>query len=212
MAFIPDGPQGSFFIGLFEVSAGEWNAYCRANREKPLPGPAELPARNVTMRQVRRFLSYVGGVLPTAEEWRLAALGRDGRKLPWGKGDVSKMAHLNDWDADGPEAVTTRPGSASPYGLHHVLGNVWELVEGGFAMGGSWVTPYPLELTYRRADGRSAKWRPDLLADPRPLEPAKERLDGERRRKWKEALYDDPEAARVNQGGIGLRLVIRIGR
>jgi Sulfatase-modifying factor enzyme 1 len=212
MAYVPDG-QG-FFIGLYEVTREEMNAWRKATgkRARRVTG-AGFPAREVAMADVDGFLEFAGVTLPSIAEWGLAALGNDGRDVPWGRGNAKTRANIYS-DSGMLESVQSRAGDVSPYGLHHVLGNVWELVDGGYALGGSTDTPYPLRLSYNLEDGRLVDWTPDLLRDARPLKPAVPNLGPEQRLKWKEVLFDkeNPGASSVNQEGIGFRVVLRVGR
>jgi hypothetical protein len=219
MAYVPDDVEGGpFLIGLYEVSAGEWAAIRGARA--PAPAQARLPATGVTVEELEAFLEAAHVRLPTRAEWTRAALGADGRSLPWGEGSVAERANIyvKDPMPQGLEPVESRPEGASPYGLRHVLGNAWELVEwtprpgerivGAFAMGGSYRTDYSWELPYERPGGESAKWPVRLLRDARPLDPALRELSEEQRRPWAAVLTDRLRA--VNQRSIGFRVVVRL--
>lgn len=96
------------------------------------------PAVGVSWEGAARYCAWMGGRLPTEDEWELAARGTDGRRWPWGDDPgcgTLRVDPATPWQQQpdrGPTCVTTGtlpPGSLhgrSPYGLVGMAGNAWE--------------------------------------------------------------------------------------
>jgi formylglycine-generating enzyme required for sulfatase activity len=93
----------------------------------------ELPAHRVSYYEALSFARwytevYGGGKhtfrLPTKDEWTKLALGTDGRVHPWGNQVLPPL--YKSTDARGFLPVLSFPDRASPYGAHHMEGNVGE--------------------------------------------------------------------------------------
>ncbi len=118
------------------------------------PGPSPLsngrgpqdwgkfPVSGVSHQQVQIYLRWLrqvkgvsGAALCTEEQWERAARGADERRFPHGHG----LASVDDVNIDetygrngtayGPDAVGTHGGSESPFAVHDMAGNVWEMVQ-----------------------------------------------------------------------------------
>ena len=90
------------------------------------------------VQQYLRWLRTTGRVpaarLCTAKEWERAARGADARIFPHGNRLQPDDANFDLTygqvpHAFGPDKVGEHPRSASPFGLHDMAGNVWELVD-----------------------------------------------------------------------------------
>lgn len=116
----------------------------------------ELPVVGVDWFDAWAFARWSGGSLPSEEQWEKAARGVDGRVFPWGNewdatrvnyverafgAEVRDLAELEallvtvgprDTPAQPVLAAESLPRGASPYGLLHMSGNVWEMTRTNF--------------------------------------------------------------------------------
>jgi iron(II)-dependent oxidoreductase len=145
-----------FAIDRDEVSLGEYLGHLA--RKKLYP-PAELqkliwhvitvhsvsdqtlsrwPALYVTWHEAAGFCTAQGKRLPTEAEWEKAARGPNGLLFPWGEGapDSERAMFGQHHVHEIPilAAVDSHPGGRSPYGLHHMAGNVAEWVHDWFGL------------------------------------------------------------------------------
>lgn len=119
---------------------------------------AQHPINCVDWEQARAFCAAQGKRLPTEAEWELGARGPDGRVYPWGD-ELPSALHLNAcgtecvaWMKEHPDPdvppramyqgddgfpntapVGSFPKGRSRYGIHDVVGNVWEWVADSYA-------------------------------------------------------------------------------
>lgn len=102
---------------------GDWKKYL--NLEKPL-----LPVYNVLREDARAYAKWAKKRLPTQEEWEKAAAWDDAakqsRRYPWGND------YQAGWANDGTSNlinVGTSKKDVSFYGVHDMLGNIYEWVD-----------------------------------------------------------------------------------
>lgn len=127
----------AFLLGQYEVRARDWIKVMGA---PPPQGEGEAPAGGISWEAAQEFarrLTHLSGKhrfrLPTEAEWEYAC--RAGAKkdaVPF-KGSHKAVAWYRGDDAD----YLQRPGpvgklKANAWGLHDMLGNVWEWVEDGY--------------------------------------------------------------------------------
>lgn len=93
-------------------------------------GDRGRPAGNLSWTLATRFASWMGFRLPTEAEWVKAARGPDDKRTwPWGdEYPDDTFAHFALADLCVPAPVDSHPAGRSPYGLHHMAGNVAEWV------------------------------------------------------------------------------------
>ena len=125
-----------FWLGKYEVTQEEWESFMGSNPSK-FSGCSRCPVEEVSWEDVQEFLRRLNGGgghryrLPTEAEWEYAARGGTiGDRY----GDLDEVAWFGDNSGD-----RTHPAGRklpNPFGLHDMLGNVWEWVQ-------DWYGDYP---------------------------------------------------------------------
>lgn len=189
-----------FWLQRTELTVGTWRACVRgggcAASEAPEDGgfatayPASepddaardrMPLVGVTWAGAEAACAWLGGRLPTEEEWELAARGTDDRRWPWGDEPDCPTVRRDDafgfleQDRDALDCTETGPRpfsdvpARSAAGLVAMAGNLWEWTSDAYetndtgtsnrvVRGGSWTGSRPAEF---RATVR-AGLQPDL--------------------------------------------------
>lgn len=173
-----------------EASMAEFLAFLQQHGEPPAPELKHLiwhvitvhampdyviarwPALYVTWPEAEAFCRARGKRLPTEAEWEKAARGAEGKVFPWGKAKPSSaLAVFGKYHAHEiplVAAVDSGEEGRSPYGLHHMAGNVAEWVQDWFGIDYYSVIPDrnpqgPLQGRYRGVRGGSWKSKPNML-------------------------------------------------
>lgn len=126
----------AYYIGKYEVTNAEYAEFVHATGYRPPPhwrgqltfleGEGELPVTYISSVNAMDYAKWRGGRLCSEAEWEKAARGdQDQRIYPYG--DTYDPARANiDYLADHLTPVGSYPDGVSPYGLHDVMGNVYE--------------------------------------------------------------------------------------
>ena len=139
------GPLRPFALGRTEMTGADWAAcfrqgFCRRWKAGAVAG--DRPVSHVTWADKIDVLAWLnaqdrpGGKckayrLPTPAEWRVAAMGGANLRYGWGDRLLADRANCRDcgspWDGREPAPVARFAPNA--YGLHDMVGNLWEWVE-----------------------------------------------------------------------------------
>ena len=141
-------PKGA--VDLRDLGAW-WRFKFGAHWRKPLgsgssiAGLDEHPVVHVAYADALAYAAWAGKDLPTEAEWEFAARGGlDGAEFAWGDAFTPGGRHMaNTWQGAFPQEnlaedgfERTSPVTAFPpngYGLHDMIGNVWEWTSDHFA-------------------------------------------------------------------------------
>jgi formylglycine-generating enzyme required for sulfatase activity len=93
-----------------------WAAYLGPNH----------PVVGVSAYEAEAYAAFRGGRLPTEAEWEKAARGTDGRRYPWGDSWRDDACGSRNAGPRGTVPIGCYPRGRSPFGLHDVVGCVWQ--------------------------------------------------------------------------------------
>jgi formylglycine-generating enzyme required for sulfatase activity len=143
-----EGPQHKvklaepFAVSKYEVTFSEWDACvnygnCDARVSDSNFGHGSQPLINITWEDAQRYVAWFSKMtgkayrLLTEAEWEYAARGGTQTAYFWGddigKGNANCAACGSRWDDKQPAAVGSF--AANAFGLHDMVGNVWEWVQ-----------------------------------------------------------------------------------
>ena len=131
----------AFYMDKFEVTVARYAEFVGStNRSEPKYWDqvdsrkhGTLPVVGVDWHDAEAYCQWAGRRLPTEAEWEKAARGTDERIFPWGhEQPTERLANSGKrrlWAKiyeDYLAPVDSYDAGKSPYGLHHMAGNVWE--------------------------------------------------------------------------------------
>lgn len=123
----------SFSLGKFEVTQQQWLSIMGTNPS--VHQGADLPVENITWHDAQEFLTKLSAKtgkhyrLPSEAEWEYAA--RAASTSPYYFGDDAATLDLHAWYEHNAQGKSHPVGlkQANGFGLHDMLGNVWERTE-----------------------------------------------------------------------------------
>lgn len=132
-----------FYIDRYEVTYKRYKKYVDALGAVPpenwqganFPaGKDNEPVTHVSWYDAANFCQWAKKKLPSEKLWERAARGKEGYEYPWGNTFEKNRANLSGrpGSKSRPVAVGSFPKSASPEGVHDLIGNVWEWVDADY--------------------------------------------------------------------------------
>jgi formylglycine-generating enzyme required for sulfatase activity len=121
----------AFYIDKTEISVEAWNKFAKATNKTASDSPGNLPIAQVQYAEAIQYCTWAQKRLPTGDEWEKAARGSDGRVYPWGHEPDATRANVRgnpSLPKDTLQPVDSLPQGATPLGVLHMAGNVWEWV------------------------------------------------------------------------------------
>ena len=112
-----------------------------------IPVAEDEPVVHVCLYEAQAYAAWAGRRLPTEAEWEKAArwdpVSQRSRRYPWGDEDPTpERANLGQQHLR-PAPAGSYPAGASPYGVHQLIGDVWEWTSSTFGpYAGFEVFPY----------------------------------------------------------------------
>jgi iron(II)-dependent oxidoreductase len=150
LAFVEDGgyrrpdlwsPLGRSWLEESGAEApGNWrregSAWTVRWMDREGPVPADRPVVHVCFHEAEAYARWAGKRLPSEAEWEKAALweaeaGRS-RRFPWGdEPPTPERANLDQLSFE-PAPAGAYPAGVSAYGVHQLVGDVWEWTASDF--------------------------------------------------------------------------------
>jgi len=156
MVWIPAGGSvSSFYMDVYEVTNAQYGKFMRATGHREPNywdnskyNQSNQPVVGVSWNDAVAYAKWAGKRLPREKEWEWAARGGlRGKEYPWGDQGPS-LGRANYYGANVGQSKAVGSYPANGYGLHEMVGNVWEWCQDWYnsdkdskvLRGGSWLT------------------------------------------------------------------------
>lgn len=153
----------SFYMAKYPVTVAQFRYFLKQSNRQPtnvdcLKDPNTHPVRYVTWYEALAYTQWLNGcllqwtgtptwlkeqlrkswqvTLPSEAQWEKAARGEKGNIYPWGNMFIASNANHAGTGLDTTSPVGSFHGGVSPYGLHDMVGNVWEWTRSLYDRGG----------------------------------------------------------------------------
>ena len=118
-----------FYMDTYEVTQKKWDAVMKMNRS--VFHHPNQPITHIKWREAKSYCHKVGKRLPTEAEWEYAARAGSKTKFPWGDEiDDDYLWYAGNSPREIPQVGKKKPNA---WGLHDMMGNVWEWTEDWFS-------------------------------------------------------------------------------
>ena len=120
----------SFYLDIYELTQKKWDDVMSFNRS--VFHHPDQPITHIHWHEARTYCKNVDKRLPTEAEWEYAARAGSQTKFPWGDEiDDDRMWYSGNSPRQIPHVGKKTPNA---WGLHDMMGNVWEWVEDWFSL------------------------------------------------------------------------------
>jgi iron(II)-dependent oxidoreductase len=133
---VTNGEYAAFIAETGADRPQAWNADGSIDRFGwAVPIQPDEPVQHVSWHEATRYTAWAGKRLPTEAEWEFAASNGGADVYPWGAAaPTPAVADL--WyaggSAFGPSRVGSHPDGADRWGVHDLIGGVWEWTSSSF--------------------------------------------------------------------------------
>ncbi len=139
----------AFYLDIYETTQGKWE-------KLKYPNNSVYKGENIAVNQVEwedasSFCKQLGGRLPTEAEWEYAARASTTTEYPWGNKNIRGYVWYGGNSGHTHHPVGTR--KPNPWGLHDMLGGVWE-----------WVSDWYGEFYYKTSPINNPKGPTNILS------------------------------------------------
>ena len=179
-----------YYISKYEVTYKQYDLYCDetgATKPQDIGVRGEYPVSFLTRDEMIKFCDWYSDNtgskihIPTEAQWEKAARGTDERIYPWGNKDASCILANVMLCNSSTLPVGSYPAGVSPYGVHDMAGNIFEMCQDWYSSnyysnspyrnptgpasgtnivlrGGDYGMDAPTAWTFRRFEHKNEPW------------------------------------------------------